>query len=151
LFWTICSRFNPPVCSVVHPHRRELSSWLFLRKSVRLTLDCSHEILLDSCQEVLLGSHLKRTREPLSAIKTYSNCEKKCRWFFSSSRMFYSTKAYTRPPRIYLHLKPQHPNNYIYSTRSIPTSLFMSNYKPIQFKLFVAILTKMELFWSLFN
>jgi hypothetical protein len=40
---------------------------------------------------------------------------------------------------------------FIYSTRSIPTSLFMSNLKPshiTQFKLFGAIMTKMELFWS---
>jgi hypothetical protein len=70
------------------------------------------------------------------------------------------TKAYTKPPRKSLHWKPQHrtktlqfekwvdPNNYIYSNRSIPTSFFMSNYKPIQFKLFGAILTKMEFFWS---
>jgi hypothetical protein len=38
------------------------------------------------------------------------------------------------------------PNNYIYSTRSIPTSLFMSNYKIIEFKLLGAILTKIEIF-----
>jgi hypothetical protein len=53
--------------------------------------------------------------------------------------IFLSTpKAYTIPPRKSLHWKPQHrtitlqfekwvdPNNYIYSTRSILTSLFMS-------------------------
>jgi hypothetical protein len=53
-------------------------------------------------------------------------------------------KAYTKPPRKSYLSKPQHrtitsqfekwvdPNNYIYLTRSIPTSLFMSNYKQIR-------------------
>jgi hypothetical protein len=39
------------------------------------------------------------------------------------------------------------PNNYIYSTRSIPTSLFKLNNKPIQFLLFCKVSIKMDFFW----